>query len=64
MLYFTMIIGMLMFSGSLYFLRDYIECIREKNKDPKISNELLIFLFLIIGFLVFSYSCYLIGGSN
>lgn len=63
MLYLLMVFSILIFSGSIYFLRNYIECIREKNKDPKIKNELLIFLFLIIGFLMFAYSCYLIGNQ-
>lgn len=63
MLYVLMFVSVAIFSSSIYFAKDYIECIREQNKDPKITNELLIFLFLIIGFFMFAYSCYLIGGQ-
>lgn len=63
MLYLFMLIGIIMFSCSFGLLRNYIECIREKNKEPKVSSELTIFIILLTGVLIFSASCYFIGAN-
>jgi hypothetical protein len=57
------ILGFAIFAASIYFLQDYIKCIREKNKEPKALYEISIFLTLILGSSLFAYSCYLIGKS-
>lgn len=54
------VIGFVIFSSSIYFLRNYIDCLRLKNKEPKIASELTIFILLISGFSLFSFGCYLI----
>ena len=58
--YILLFLGIVLFSSSIYFLRNYIECLRFKDKEPKITSELTIFLLLILGFSIFSFGCYLI----
>lgn len=63
MQYLLMIFGILMFSGSIYLLKNYIESIRINDKNPKLFKEFIIFAILIIGVVIFAYGCYSIGNQ-